>query len=138
MFRFGIISGPSPAIHADSNVIGFKKVNIFSAVKLAAMIAINNFRFGLRKGSHKTFNNKCCINGIGKLPSDNATGISVNYDKQIYPAGWHGGCRLYPLPKLGSVARFVRFLASMDRYGASWLRLLRLGSGNMALNVFSK
>ncbi len=88
-FDKNVVQGTTFAVHRYLDAMMFEQIHVILVCKVAALIGIDDFWFGLGKGSLQAIQYKTFLQGTGKLIVDHITTEDIDDDKQVHKAFAH-------------------------------------------------
>ena len=81
-----VISGAPAAIHTDFDICVLQALQILGTGEVTALIAVPDFRLGLKQGIVDRGENEIQLKRLAKRPAEDVTGIPVQHRGQVQPA----------------------------------------------------
>lgn len=85
-FGKNVVHSPSFPIHADADLFGFQQFDVLWTGKMAALIAIPDFRLIHSQSGFHRFQDEIDLQALVQLPGDDIPGIPIKDGDQIHPA----------------------------------------------------
>jgi hypothetical protein len=83
--RDGIVIGSAFAVHADLDLLIFKKVNVIVAGELGSLVAVHDERLPVPNNClADTIHDKTCVQRVGQGVADNNPGVPVDNECKIH------------------------------------------------------
>src|SRR3972149_2981068 len=85
-FCKNIVHGAPTSIHADFDFFALQAFQIFLAGEVAALVAVPDFRFGLKQGVVYGSQHEIHLQGLAERPANNIARIPVQNGGEIQPS----------------------------------------------------
>jgi len=85
-FGEDVVAGASTSIHANFDLFALQAFQIFRAGEMTALVAVPDFRLGLRQGVIHSGEHKIHLQSLAERPADDIPGIPVQHGGQVQPA----------------------------------------------------